>query len=190
LAPVVAAASDVATSDEQLVSRVIASGDTEAFERLVERHQSRVRNWLRQLTGNHAQADDLAQDTFIRAWTHIDSFSGAGKFASWLMKIAYNIFLLERRKNARNRRLTESLSYEMLDEQRADAAPGTLSMDLAKALRLLGDEERAVLVLCYAHGYSHAEIAVIAELPLGTVKSHIRRGGAKLRERFHMEEFA
>jgi RNA polymerase sigma-70 factor (ECF subfamily) len=73
---------------------------------------------------------------------------------------------------------------------RVVAAPGDLSMDLTQALRLLSDEERAVLVLCYAHGYSHAEISDIADLPLGTVKSHIRRGSAKLRERYHMEEFA
>jgi RNA polymerase sigma-70 factor (ECF subfamily) len=180
----------VGVSDEQLVASVVAIGDTAAFERLVERHQSRVRNWLRQLTGNHAQADDLAQDTFIRAWTHIDSFRSTGKFVSWLMKIAYNTFLLDCRKNARNQRLTEALGSEMNAATRVVAAPGDLSMDLTQALRLLSDEERAVLVLCYAHGYSHAEISDIADLPLGTVKSHIRRGSAKLRERYHMEEFA
>jgi RNA polymerase sigma-70 factor (ECF subfamily) len=180
----------VAVSDEQLVASVVAIGDTAVFERLVERHQSRVRNWLRQLTGNHAQADDLAQDTFIRAWTHIDSFRSTGKFVSWLMKIAYNTFLLDYRKNARNQRLTEALGSEMNAATRVVAAPGDLSMDLTQALRLLSDEERAVLVLCYAHGYSHAEISDIADLPLGTVKSHIRRGSAKLRERYHMEEFA
>src|SRR5262249_6525427 len=84
-------------SDEALVASVVAARDATAFEALVRRHQSRVRNWLRLLTRNSARADDLAQETFIRAWERAHTFSGRGKFVSWLMKVAYNTFLEERR---------------------------------------------------------------------------------------------
>ena len=82
-------------SDEALVASVVAARDAAAFEALVRRHQSRVRNWLRLLARSSARADDLAQETFIRAWERAHTFSGRGKFVSWLMKIAYNAFLEE-----------------------------------------------------------------------------------------------
>jgi RNA polymerase sigma factor (sigma-70 family) len=93
-------------SDEQLIFIAAASGDTKAFEELVRRHQTRIRSWLLHLTNNSAQADDLAQDTFLRAWNRLGSFQGRGKFSSWLMKIAYNNFLQSKRQQARDLRLT------------------------------------------------------------------------------------
>ena len=86
------------SSDEALVARVVATGDTAAFETLVRRHQSKVRNWLRQLTRDPARADDLAQETFIRTWQRLRTFEGRGKFTSWVMKIAFNSFLQAKRR--------------------------------------------------------------------------------------------
>src|SRR5215471_1207778 len=93
------------TSDEALVASVVTARDAAAFEALVRRHQSKVRNWLRQLTRDSARADDLAQETFIRAWERAHTFTGKGKFASWLLKIAYNTFLQARRGDARRLRV-------------------------------------------------------------------------------------
>lgn len=87
------------SSDEELVARAVAARDQAAFGELVRRHQSRVRNWLRQLTRNAATADDIAQEAFIKAWNKLDSFSGQGRFAAWLMKIAYTEFLMSDRKS-------------------------------------------------------------------------------------------
>ena len=170
------------TSDEALVASVVTARDAAAFEALVRRHQSKVRNWLRQLTKDSARADDLAQETFIRAWERAHTFTGRGKFASWLMKIAYNSFLQSRRGDARQARFAAAAASV------ADAEPsapgGDEWPDLAKMLGVLSPDEQLVLVLCHAHGLSHSEVADVIDMPLGTVKSHVQRGKAKIRERF------
>jgi len=171
-------------SDEQLVSIAAASGDTKAFEELVRRHQTRIRSWLLHLTNNSAQADDLAQDTFLRAWNRLGSFQGRGKFSSWLMKIAYNNFLQSKRQQARDQRLTESLAPEAAERVRVEQDPTLL--DLPKLMAVLSDDERVAMTLCYAHGCSHSEIAEVTSMPLGTIKSHIRRGKKKIHEHFDL----
>src|SRR5262249_10550197 len=107
-------------SDEALVASVVAARDATAFEALVRRHQSRVRNWLRLLTRNSARADDLAQETFIRAWERAHTFSGRGKFVSWLMKVAYNTFLEERRGD----RLRTRIAMAVADSQAEELSAG------------------------------------------------------------------
>ena len=173
------------TSDEALVASVVTARDTAAFEALVRRHQSKVRNWLRQLTKDSTRADDLAQETFIRAWNRAHTFTGRGKFSSWLMKIAYNNFLQARRDDARQARFAAAAASA------ADAAPSAASgdetPDLAKMLAVLSADEQLVLVLCYAHGLSHSEVADVIDMPLGTVKSHVQRGKTKIRERFTID---
>lgn len=170
------------TSDEALVASVVTARDTAAFEALVRRHQSKVRNWLRQLTRDSARADDLAQETFIRAWERAHTFTGRGKFASWLMKIAYNSFLQSRRGDARRARLAADAAS--VADVEAVAAGGDEWPDLAAMLGVLSTEEQLALVLCHAHGLSHSEVAEVIDMPLGTVKSHVHRAKAKIRERF------
>ena len=107
------------------------------------------------------------------------------------MKIAHNQFLQSLRRRARDRRLAESL------EQEADpvelpsvlgGAPDAGVSDLPRFLAVLSEEERSVIVLSYACGCSHAEIVEVTGLPLGTVKSHIKRGRARVREQFAIGE--
>jgi RNA polymerase sigma-70 factor (ECF subfamily) len=177
----------VMTSDEDLVVRALASNDRKAYGELVRRHQGRVRAWLRQLTGDNARADDLAQDTFIRAWQKLTSYAGKGKFGSWLLKIAYNRFIEERRGASRTNRLADAVE----NEQQAVASPvtdtaGSESPDLLKMLAILTGEERMAMVLCHAYGYSHSEASEITGMPLGTLKSHIKRGTEKIRTRFQI----
>jgi RNA polymerase sigma-70 factor, ECF subfamily len=173
-------------SDEALVASVVARRDAVAFETLVRRYQSKVRNWLRQLTRDAARADDLAQETFIRAWERAHTFSGKGRFASWVMKIAFNCYLQSRRTLVLQSKLAAAVAADALAElvvPSSDELP-----DLPRMLAALSDDERLTMILCYAHGLSHAEIADVVEMPLGTVKSHLQRGKAKLRERFQLEE--
>jgi RNA polymerase sigma-70 factor (ECF subfamily) len=172
-------------SDEALVSSVVARRDAVAFETLVLRYQSRVRNWLRQLARDAALADDLAQETFIRAWQRAHTFSGKGRFSSWIMKIAFNCYLQSRRAQVVQSKLA-AMAARDIDEPVAlssDELP-----DLPKMLALLSEDERLTMILCYAHGLSHSEIADIVEMPLGTVKSHLQRGRAKIRERFQLRD--
>jgi len=170
------------TSDEALVASVVTARDTAAFEALVRRHQSRVRNWLRQLTRDSARADDLAQETFIRAWERAYTFTGRGKFVSWLMKIAYNSYLQSRRSDARRARL-EFAAANVADTEPV-AGGGDEWPDLSNMLGVLSADEELALVLCHAHGLSHSEVAEVIDMPLGTVKSHVHRAKAKIRERF------
>src|SRR5947207_15593251 len=91
--------SSPAVSDAQLIARVLVQDDRHAFGELVRRHQSVVRATLRKLTGgNHALADDLAQETFLLAYRNLRSFRQEAKFSTWLYRIAYNAFLAEARK--------------------------------------------------------------------------------------------
>ena len=169
--------------DRQFVLRARA-GDHAAYGELVARHQGRVRGWLRHLCGNHAEADDLAQEAFVRAWMRLGDLNDAGRFSSWLMRIAYNEFLQDRRRAQKRQRLAQRLMTEQ--EVHGTTAPGTQpehAIELERVLAILSERERAVVVLNYAYGYSHGEVSEMTGLALGTVKSLIQRGNRKVREK-------
>lgn len=173
-------------SDEELVARAVAARDQAAFGELVRRHQSRLRGWLRQLARSAAAADDIAQETFIRAWERLDSFSGEGRFASWLMKIAWNEFLMARRRERSAGRLAVAVGAEQGPDAGAHDPAGeqAAAADLGRLLAVLDEDERVAMVLCYAQGLSHAEASEVTGWPVGTVKSHIHRGKEKIRRLF------
>lgn len=175
------------TSDEDLVVSVLASNDRTAYGELVHRHQGRVRAWLRQLTGDQARADDLAQDTFIRAWQKLSSYSGKGKFGSWLLKIAYNLFIEERRGAKRTQRIVDAVENEVhAVGAHVVQTDDSESPDLVKMLAILSEDERVAILLCHAYGHSHGEASEVTGMPLGTLKSRIKRGTEKIRERFQI----
>lgn len=162
--------------NEDALLALAVAGDSAAFEALVRQHQSALRGFLRRLTrGDHALADDLAQESFIEAWRKIDQFRGEGTFAGWLARIAYRRYLMW----ARQRKL------EQLDED-ADIPDRSVApdqrLDLEKAMAWLSLAERAALTLCYAQEYTQEEAAEILGLPLGTLKSHVARGRERLRK--------
>lgn len=167
-------------TDADLVARVLLDEDQNAFSELVRRHQSAVRGLLRQLTRSDvALADDLAQETFIRAYKNIRSFRGEAKFSTWLYRIAYNCF----REEARKRKELVGIDETQLE---AEQDPGTvdpaLRQDLAHALQLLPLHERTAVLLCCQNGLSHDEAARVLEIPLGTVKTNVLRGREKLKK--------
>lgn len=154
-------------------------GNRAAFGKLVELHQSGIRRFLRSLSRQEFDlADDLAQDTFVIAFQQIGQYRGEGTFNSWLMGIAYRRFIQYARKKKRRRELLEG-SEEMLLRQ-IPSSPVT-RIDLEKALNHLSLPEKTALVLHSREGYTHAEIAEVMEMPLGTVKSHLARGRDKIR---------
>ena len=155
------------------------SGDDRAFEELVRRRQGGVRKLMWQLCGEWAAADDLAQEAFIQAWRKLRTLRSPGAFGGWLRRIAVNAFLQHVRR-------ADVLAESAADPETHSASAGSdpaVRMDLEKALAGLKPGERLCVVLCYGEGLSHGEIAAAAGLPLGTVKSHISRGGARLRRR-------
>ena len=171
-------------SDQQLVLRARAD-DQAAYGELVARHQGRVRGWLRHLCGDYDEADDLAQDAFVRAWARIRDLKDTARFAQWLMKIAYNEFLQSRRSSGRRNQMMErfELNQKTLKGGSTPEAPES-ALELQRVLSILSERERAAMVLNYAYGYSHGEVSELTGIPLGTVKSLILRGSRKAREHF------
>jgi RNA polymerase sigma-70 factor (ECF subfamily) len=156
----------------------------------VKRHQSAVRACLRKLTaGNHALADDLAQDTFVLAWRNLKSFRQEARFSTWLYRIATNCWLAHMRK--RQEELLGDRDADVADEADEDAlaraatrdhaAGTTMKIDMERALATLSEGERAAIVQCYHNDLSHEEAAYVLGCPVGTVKTHILRGKQKLR---------
>jgi RNA polymerase sigma-70 factor, ECF subfamily len=169
----------VELTDGDLIARVLVDDDQHAFGELVRRHQSSVRGLLRQLTRTDvALADDLAQDTFLRAYKNIRSFRGEARFSTWLYRIAYNCF----REDARRRKELVGIDEERLQSERDPqvADPG-LRHDLMHALNLLPFHERSAVLLCCQNGLSHDEAARVLDIPLGTVKTNVLRGREKLK---------
>ncbi|MGP1274654.1 MAG: RNA polymerase sigma factor [Caulobacterales bacterium] len=176
-------------SDDELAARVVAGGDRRAFAVLVNRHQSLVRGMLARLTGRSADADDLAQETFVQAWRRIATYRGQGGFRSWLCQIAYSRFLMNARKDRSRARLMEAAAREPEPEAPGSGHAGE-RLDLDRALAGLSQDERACIVLCHGAGLSHSEAADITGLALGTVKSHVNRGRAKLKAWYEEREKA
>jgi RNA polymerase sigma factor (sigma-70 family) len=178
-------------SDAQLIARCLVGDDRHAFTELVKRHQSAVRACLRKLTsGNHALADDLAQETFVLAWRNLKSFRQEARFSTWLYRIATNCWLMHARKRQeellgdRDATLaaeeTDTMSH--LSEAVSDhARSASLKLDLERAMGMLSAPERAALVQCYHNDLSHEEAAYVLGCPVGTVKTHVFRAKQKLK---------
>ncbi len=166
-------------NDADLVARVLVEDDTHAYSELVRRHQSVVRGLLRQLTRpDFSLADDLAQETFLRAYRSLASFRGEAKFTTWLYRIAYNVFKAEAR---RRRELVGLDEFEHAAEPDPAAANPALRHDLTHALGQLPLPERTAVVLCCQNGLTHEEASRVLEIPLGTVKTNVLRGREKLK---------
>lgn len=166
-------------ADRELIAQVLGRDDHGAFGELVRRHQSAVRTFLRHLTrGDHALADDLAQETFLQAYRGLARFQGASAWSTWLLGIAHNQW-----RNARRRRplaAAPPAASESSVESTTDAAD--LRHDLALALQHLSADEQLALHVCYQQGLTHDEAAALLDWPLGTVKTHVARGKEKLRQ--------
>jgi RNA polymerase sigma-70 factor (ECF subfamily) len=174
-------------SDETLVQQAVRLQDLQAFETLVRRHEKRILHLQRRFIRNHATAEDLCQETFLRAWSRLDTFSGRGSFGAWLTKLAYNIFLQHRRKHAAGASRETSFEEEA-EAGRAgidDPAPNADEVpDLQRLLAVLPEADQIVLLLSYGHGLSIAEIAEVLDAPDGTIKSQIHRAKDKIRRHF------
>jgi len=165
-----------ASLDEELVAAA-QGGSTEAFSRLVERHQQALRGFLRRACGDWATADDLAQETFLAAWSRIGRLKAGASVRAWLCGIGYNKHLTAARSAGRER--VRARRYEE-DRPVTSEARHEDRLALEAAMADLPAEQRACVALCLAADFSHAEAAEALDMPLGTVKSHISRGRARL----------
>ena len=145
-------------------------------------HQSAVRAFLIRLCRNAALADDLAQETFLNAFRKLPSFRQAGSFTSWLFGIAYRCFLQHQRSEKRALEVHTQFHLLADAEEQFYEQLTPVQRDVERALMQLEAKQAAAISLNMSVGFSHAETANIMNMPLGTVKSHINRGLAKLRE--------
>ncbi|MEG1633994.1 MAG: RNA polymerase sigma factor [Rikenellaceae bacterium] len=149
-------------------------GDTSAFGALVRKYQSPLRRYLYNLTsGNGSLADDLSQETFIKAFTSIKGFKGIGSFRGWLFRIAYCQFIDTHRTFRYDADIAEiNIAYKNVGQK--------LEV-LSQTLAVLSEVERNLIILNCIEECSHSEIAKITALPLGTVKTHLARAKEKLK---------
>ena len=175
-------------NDIALVTQVAVFHNKEAFDQLVRKYQSPVRRFfLNQTLGDEPLSDDLAQETFIKAYVNITKFRGLSSFSTWLFRIAYNVHYDYRRKQSVECRVesgefaTAPHGYSAaVANSQSYTINSTLKMDLYKALSLLKDEERTCITLQLIDGQPIDKISDITGIPQNTVKSHLKRGKEKL----------
>ncbi len=168
-------------SDADLVAAARA-GSTAAFARLADRHQAALRAFLRRTCGDWAEADDLAQESLLTAWTTLARYRPEASFRAWLCGIGYRKQMGWRRSLARGaRRDGQYLEARSLAAAGEGASPEDRIAVMA-VLQTLPLDQRAAVALCLAADFSHAEAAQALGSPLGTVKSHVTRGRARLLE--------
>ena len=165
-------------NDISLVAQVVVFKNTKAFDELVKKYQSPIRRFFLNLTcGDSELSDDLAQDTFIKAYTNIASFKNLSSFSTWLYRIAYNIFY----DYIRSRKETNDLDAREVDAISSVEQDNLgQKMDVYQSLKTIKEIERTCITLFYMEDVSIEKIAGITGCPVGTVKSHLSRGKEKL----------
>ncbi|MFW6108543.1 MAG: RNA polymerase sigma factor [bacterium] len=179
--------------DEELVAQA-RRGDDAAFGALVRRHQDGLFNGICRMVGRREDAEDLAQEVFVKAYRHIARFEGRSSFYTWVYSIAVNVVISHRRKQStRRRQSTVSLDaivgddgpFEVMDDA---AGPDRVSQQhevgerIEQAIAQLEDDQRDIVVLRDIEGFSYEEIGELLGLPQGTVKSRLHRARLALRE--------
>lgn len=174
--------------EQILIHRARELRDHEAFATLVAMHQGKLRGFLMRLTHEHDLCDDLAQESFIKAFERLDTYKGEGSFSGWLFQIAYNAFLQHRRSSKRREEVSQSFAFEQALRVDCYESMSPEQYDLELAVQALNPEQAAAITLCHSYGYSHREAAHILGIPVGTVKTNILRGKEQLRSRLNTPE--
>lgn len=164
-------------SPEALLVTMARRGDRDAFAELVRRREPWIRALMLRCCNDHALAEDLAQQAFVQAWQTVGQLRRASRFGPWLKRLAVNTWLQHVRKNDPLRETSDKTDAGEAQEETA-----SISMDLDRALATLKEPVRLCIVLSYHEGMTHDEVADFTGLPVGTVKSHIRRGSKRLQE--------
>jgi RNA polymerase sigma-70 factor (ECF subfamily) len=169
----------VGRPDAELVAWT-AAGDRAAFGELVRRHGGAVRALLRRMGAQPSLADDLAQDAFLQAFQKVGTLENGAAFLPWLKQIAARLYVRRWKKDKRVDLMAETPEPEAEDLV-AHHAPVAARIDLEQAMKALSPIQQMCVSLCYGADLTHAEAAEVLNAPLGTVKSHVKRGLDKLR---------
>jgi RNA polymerase sigma-70 factor (ECF subfamily) len=172
--------------------RLVAGGDTTAFERLIERHQTLVAGTVARMLGSNSDVEDIAQQVFIRVWKSAGRYVARAKFTTWLLKITRNLVFNEMRRAKRHPHLPVQIEPEAEEMPLKDEATATpdasllqaeLQTEIEKAIMLLPETQRMALVLRRYEELSYEEIADVLDLSVPAVKSLLFRARTELRQR-------
>ncbi len=150
------------------------AGDLQAFQVLYQQHVGRVHALVGRMCGNGALAEELTQETFVRAWRKLDRFRGDAAFSTWLHRVAVNV-VLDAQKRERRRAPTEWPPTPA-------SAPRLGRIDLERAIQTLPTKARQVFILHDLEGYTHPEIGAVMSISVGTSRSQLHRARQLLRE--------
>ena len=191
--------SRTAQMDDLRCVSAVRRGETDAFGEVVRRYQDRLFNTILRLLGDHSEAKDLTQESFLRAYVSLDRFRGDSSFYTWLYRIAVNVTLDARKKRSQSAPglggTGEEKGASGDEDSRFDPASGpaddpaerALSREredaVVRAIATLDDPHRSVLVLRDIEGMDYDEIASVLGVPRGTVKSRLHRARLELREK-------
>ncbi len=169
------------------------SGNIDAFDELIKRYESKIYTVAYKFTGNHADANDLAQETFIRVYQSLPSFRGDSSFATWIYRIASNVCRDELRRQQRRKKISldEMMSQPGGNLSLADdgVSPevslekSELQRAVQRCLNTLSDEQRLILIMREIQELSYDEIAAALDCSLGTVKSRLNRSRQALKQK-------
>jgi len=173
-------------TEKALVERAVA-GDKAALRELIDLHKDRLFAFIWRMVRDHHDAEDICQDAFLKAFASLSSFSSEYRFSTWLFTIAYRVCL---NKIRRKRALTGEVDFASLPLEETPPPNDALASEDAarvraliwKSVERLTPPQRACTLLFYRHEMSCQEISRIVQLPLATVKSHLHRARAKLRD--------
>ena len=164
-------------NDLSFITQVAVFHNKRAFDQLVRKYQSPIRRFfLNQTLGDSQLSDDLAQETFIKAYVNITKFRGMSSFSTWLMRIAYNVHY----DYVRSLHQTDDIDNSAAVRQSSSSGDSNLKMDVYAALALLKPDERTCVTLQLIDGYPIDQISKITRIPENTVKSHLKRGKDKM----------
>ena len=175
-------------ADRELVERA-ARGSREAFDELVQRHQTAIVGLTRALTNGSADAEDMAQEVFLRAWRGLRGFRGDSTFRTWLHRVAINVVQSHAGRLAKLRRLIHAPRSEDAQADPIEQAPDHRDLEtetmvrdaIDRALASLPEELRIAVTLRDVQGLDYREIASLLDVPIGTVESRIFRGRQRLK---------
>lgn len=162
-----------------LIARCIAADDRDAFGQLVIAYEAGLRRFILNLTmGDAALSDDIAQETFLKAYLAIRSFKGIASFKTWLYRIAYNEFISFKRRYVETNDIEDTAPVIGSDT----VAQSDAKMDLQVCLNALNDSERTIVHLFYIEDLPIKKVCEITGYPEGTVKSYLSRARTKMAE--------
>ena len=183
--------------DDKTLAAEAAAGRQRAFRELLQRYERPVFSLIYRMVRDRALAEDLSQETFIRAFRSIGKYNPSYKFSSWIFKIAHNLTIDHLRKKRIDTISLQGSRHAMTEDAQARTQPVVESSDerpdayvenielgseIEAAIGRLRPHYRTVTLLRHVEGYSYTEIAEIMDLPLGTVKTYIHRARLELKE--------